>query len=295
MPAARRPAPAQRPGPLDRRPGRGVDLSARRARAGQAELRAATGDRELPDPTRYRKAKIEERTREVQRLEKVLQDAGIKLSSVAPRCSGSRAGRCSKRSSRAPTTPRRWPSWPRAHRGANCPGCVRCSRAASPAPRGHRLLDARLIDFLDETVAMLSERVEELVTPFSRQVELLDTIPASTGAAPSCCWPSSAPTCRALQAKKAPSGISKSAANLGAMSFRRRPERTRARARELVRRARSHGLGRATATRGWRPVTATAPMRLLVLEPRHLNRLMTEAPALAARVRDAMRSRLATV
>ena len=142
---------------------------------------------------------------------------------------------------------------------------------------------------------MLSERVEELVTPFSRQVELLDTIQASTGAAPSCCSPSSAPTCRALQAKKAPSGISKSAANLGAMSFRRRPERTRARARELVRRARSHGLGRATATRGWRPVTATAPMRLLVLEPRHLNRLMTEAPALAARVRDAMRSRLATV
>jgi hypothetical protein len=36
-------------------------------------------------------------------------------------------------------------------------------------------------------------------------------------------------------------------------------------------------------------------MRLLVLERRHLNRLMIEAPALAARVRDAMRSRLATV
>jgi transposase len=33
------------------------------------------------------------------------------------------------------------------------------------------------IDFLDETVAMLSELVEALVTPFSRQVELLDTIP----------------------------------------------------------------------------------------------------------------------
>jgi transposase len=32
--------------------------------------------RELRDPTRYRKAQIEERTREIQRLEKVLQDAG---------------------------------------------------------------------------------------------------------------------------------------------------------------------------------------------------------------------------
>src|SRR6059036_2979494 len=39
--------------------------------------------RELRDLTRYRKAQIEERTREAQRLDKVLQDAGIKLSSVA--------------------------------------------------------------------------------------------------------------------------------------------------------------------------------------------------------------------
>lgn len=39
--------------------------------------------RELRDLTRYRKALIQERTREVQRLDKVLQDAGVKLSSVA--------------------------------------------------------------------------------------------------------------------------------------------------------------------------------------------------------------------
>ena len=39
--------------------------------------------RELRDLTRYRKAQIEERGREAQRLDKVLQDAGLKLSSVA--------------------------------------------------------------------------------------------------------------------------------------------------------------------------------------------------------------------
>jgi transposase len=39
--------------------------------------------RELRDLTRYRKALIQERTREAQRLHKVLEDAGIKLSSVA--------------------------------------------------------------------------------------------------------------------------------------------------------------------------------------------------------------------
>jgi hypothetical protein len=41
--------------------------------------------RELRDLTRYRRSQIEERTRVVQRLEKVLQDAGIKLTSVASR------------------------------------------------------------------------------------------------------------------------------------------------------------------------------------------------------------------
>ena len=44
--------------------------------------------RELRNLTRYRKVQIEERTREVQRLEKVLQEAGIKLSSVARRVLG---------------------------------------------------------------------------------------------------------------------------------------------------------------------------------------------------------------
>ena len=39
--------------------------------------------RRLRDLTRLRKTQIEERTRVIQRLEKVLQDAGIKLTSVA--------------------------------------------------------------------------------------------------------------------------------------------------------------------------------------------------------------------
>ncbi|MDF0673908.1 MAG: hypothetical protein P0120_06145 [Nitrospira sp.] len=39
--------------------------------------------RKLRDLTRYRKVLIQERTREAQRLHKVLEDAGIKLVSVA--------------------------------------------------------------------------------------------------------------------------------------------------------------------------------------------------------------------
>jgi transposase len=48
--------------------------------------------RELRDLTRYRKVQIEERGREAQRLDKILQDAGIKLSSVASDLLG-RSGR----------------------------------------------------------------------------------------------------------------------------------------------------------------------------------------------------------
>jgi transposase len=44
----------------------------------------------------------------------------------------------------------------------------------------HALLVGQMlaqIDFLDETVATLSQRIEELTRPFSHELELLDTIP----------------------------------------------------------------------------------------------------------------------
>jgi transposase len=44
--------------------------------------------RELRNLTRYRRVHIEDRTREIQRLEKVLQEAGVKLSSVASQVLG---------------------------------------------------------------------------------------------------------------------------------------------------------------------------------------------------------------
>jgi transposase len=67
---------------------------------------------ELRNLTRYPKAHIEERTREVQRVEKVLQEAGIKLSSVATRVLGA-SGRAfaQMRWSAGPLTRRSWRSW----------------------------------------------------------------------------------------------------------------------------------------------------------------------------------------
>ena len=66
-------------GPQDRRAGRPMALPATRARVGACELRAAEG---YPEPrvlTRYRKSPVRVHAREANRLQKLLEDANIKL------------------------------------------------------------------------------------------------------------------------------------------------------------------------------------------------------------------------
>ena len=71
--------------------------------------------RELRDLTRTRTSITRERSREVQRLEKLLEDSGIKLSSVAlGDHRRRRAGRCSRRSSTAIAIQLASLSWPSA-------------------------------------------------------------------------------------------------------------------------------------------------------------------------------------
>ncbi|MBV9313214.1 MAG: IS110 family transposase [Pseudonocardia sp.] len=128
--------------------------------------------------TRYRKAQIEERTRETQRLDKILQDAGVKLSSVASDILG-RSGR--------------------AMLGALIRGTTDTEvladlalgklRKKIPALRealtsrfsGHHALIVAAIlsklDFLDELIASLTVEIEKAIAPFAHQIQLLDTIP----------------------------------------------------------------------------------------------------------------------
>jgi transposase len=65
-----------------------VDRRAARARAAAAQLHPHRGGAELRARTRYRKKLIEQRTAEGRRLSKVLEDAGIKIDSVASRLLG---------------------------------------------------------------------------------------------------------------------------------------------------------------------------------------------------------------
>jgi transposase len=134
--------------------------------------------RELRNLTRYRKTQIEERTREVQRLEKVLQDAGIKLSSVATRVLGA-SGRAMLDALVGGTTdPEILAELAQGRLRSKVP-------ALKDALEGHfsshhALMVGRIlshIDYLDESIGELSAEIERVIAPFAEEVELLDTIP----------------------------------------------------------------------------------------------------------------------
>ena len=135
--------------------------------------------RELRDLTRYRKAQIEERTREVQRLDKVLQDAGIKLTSVASETLGVSARRMLEALVKGTHDPAVLADLAKGRLRAKLPELREALRGRFRTEH-HGLLVGHVlahIDYLDETIASLSARIEEVVAPFSKQVELLDTIP----------------------------------------------------------------------------------------------------------------------
>jgi transposase len=136
--------------------------------------------RELRELTRYRKTQIQERCREVQRLDKVL--GGRRDPSCPawpPTSSGPPAGPCWKPWSAAPTTRRCWRRWPRVRLRSKLPA-VRAALAGRFRTDHHGLLVAQLlahVDDLDEAVALLSARIQQLIAPYAEQVALLDTIP----------------------------------------------------------------------------------------------------------------------
>jgi transposase len=134
--------------------------------------------RELRDLVRYRKAKIQERGREVQRVEKTLQDAGIKLSSVASEVLGKSARLMLDALISGTNDPEILAELAKGTLRKKIPALREALQGRFSGH--HALLVGQMlaqIDFLDETIQTLSVRVEELTRPFSREIELLDTIP----------------------------------------------------------------------------------------------------------------------
>jgi transposase len=134
--------------------------------------------RELRELTRYRKALIHERTREAQRLHKLLEDTGIKLASVASDILGV-SGRAMLEGLVAGTTdPEVLAELARGRLRAKLPALREA--LAGRVARHHRLLVAELLahlDYLDEAIERLSGEVARVVAPFSPLLALLTTIP----------------------------------------------------------------------------------------------------------------------
>lgn len=128
---------------------------------------------------RYRKAQIAERSRAVQRLDKVLQDAGIKLTSVACHTLGVSARDMLNALVAGQYDPLALAELARGRLRAKIPAL---REALEGRFRGdhHGVILARMlahIDTVDEGIAALEERIGQAMTPYVDILELVTTIP----------------------------------------------------------------------------------------------------------------------
>jgi len=134
--------------------------------------------RELRELTRYRKTQIEGRTREAQRLDKSLQDAGVKLSSVASDILG-KSGRDMLEALVAGTRdPTVLAELARGRLRAKIPALTRALTCRFGPT--HALVVGEILahlDYLDESIGRVSARIEEVIRPFAAERDLLTTIP----------------------------------------------------------------------------------------------------------------------
>jgi transposase len=134
--------------------------------------------RQLRNLTRYRKTQIQERAREVNRLHKALEDAGIKLDCVATDILGKSGRDMLDALVAGETNPDVLADLARRQMRKKIP-------ALREALQGHVDSHHRLwigailrhIDFLDEQIEQLTGMIEEQIRPFAPAVELLCTIP----------------------------------------------------------------------------------------------------------------------
>jgi transposase len=134
--------------------------------------------RELRDLTRYRKALIEDRAREVNRVHKILEDAGIKLATVATDILGVSGRAMLEALVHGATDPAILSELARGKLRAKLPAL---RQALAGRFRGHHgLLVSQLlahIDYLDESIETLGQDIGRVLTPFAEMVTRLDTIP----------------------------------------------------------------------------------------------------------------------
>lgn len=134
--------------------------------------------RDLRDLTRYHKALVQERTAEIQRLHAVLQDAGIKLSSVVSDIQGMSCQAILAKLVEGIRDPEVLAE-------------LACGKLRKKKPLLKQALEGRFrehhaylvqqmvsrIDALEEQLGELAQRIDEKMQPFTRERERLQTIP----------------------------------------------------------------------------------------------------------------------
>jgi transposase len=137
-----------------------------------------TWQRELRELTRYRSSVVEERSRTINRLQKILEDTNLKLSAVAPDLMGLSAREMLAALLAGETNPTVLAEL--AH------GKIRAKRdLLVQALQGHFKPHHRLligeqlahIDALDEEIERLSADIAERLRPYEAQLKRLETIP----------------------------------------------------------------------------------------------------------------------
>ena len=134
--------------------------------------------RELRDLTRYRVQQTRDRSREVNRLQKVLEDAGLKLTSVLTDIMGA-SGRAMVEALVSGTTdPQVLADLARGQLRKKLPA-LRRALVGRFRPIHAFLLEQILakIDYLDETLDRLTAEIDRRLVPFEPMLTGLDTIP----------------------------------------------------------------------------------------------------------------------
>jgi transposase len=134
--------------------------------------------RDLRDLTRYRKSLIDERIREVNRLHKLLESANIKLASVATDVMGASGKDMLQALLGGSADPEILAELARGRLRKKIPALKQALEGRF-RPHHRFMLETILahIDFLDESIATVSEEVVDRLDPFVQAIKLLCTIP----------------------------------------------------------------------------------------------------------------------
>lgn len=134
--------------------------------------------RELRDLTRYKKRLIQDRTREGQRVEKVLEDTGIKMQAVASKTLGMSGRAMLDALIAGERDPEVLADLAKGRLRDKIDDLVRALHGDIGAHHVEMLrLHLDHIDYLTATIARLDARIDEVMAPFARARDRLVTIP----------------------------------------------------------------------------------------------------------------------